>query len=66
MLDKLIEIIREAGKRSLSYFDSDQNIKAEFKNPMDIVTIADLEIEKYLIDNRVLEDVDDSSFGGSA
>ena len=50
MLNQLIEIVRRAGELSLSYFDTDKEMDVEFKNPMDLVTSADREVEATMRD----------------
>ncbi len=48
MIAKLIDIVRQAGQLTLSYFEQAGALEVEFKNPQDLVTNADSEVEEFM------------------
>ena len=48
MLSELVPIVRRAGEHARSYFDNRSRLTVDFKNPRDLVTQADREVEQRL------------------
>ncbi len=48
MIDLLTDIVRQAGQLTLKYFETAGALEVEFKNPLDLVTNADSEVEEFM------------------